>query len=121
MNKYIVKESWTIIYNNPITLKVGEEIKIDHTKKEDNPDWQGWIWCKHFDNEGWVPVQILTIIEHGEIYSKAIVEENYSAKEINVTTGDSVFGHKILNGWLWCKKEGTEEYGWLPLHNLAIE
>jgi|WetSurMetagenome_2_1015567.scaffolds.fasta_scaffold360067_2 hypothetical protein len=119
MNKYIVKQKWTTIYNNPIVLNAGQEIKIDNTKKEENHDWFGWVWCISDDNEGWIPIQILNIIEQGDKHSKALVEENYSAKEINADIGDIVFGDKVLNGWLWCKKKGTEDYGWLPLQNLS--
>jgi hypothetical protein len=64
---------------------------------------------------GLVPIQILDIVEKGDAVSRAVAKENYSAKELNVTKGEFVIGEISLNGWLFCRKESEEEFGWLPL------
>ena len=71
------------------------------------------------DNRGWVPEQILNVTHTTDKHSKATVLENYSAEELNADPGELVIGDKIINGWLWCRKEGTEESGWLPIDNLS--
>jgi hypothetical protein len=46
-----------------------------------------------------------------------IISEYYSAKELNVNEGDSVFLLKELNGWYWVKHSKTDEEGWIPKEN----
>jgi len=119
MSKYIVIKEWSVVYNDPLKLTTGQEVLIDFNRKEVNPDWKGWVWCETSDNRGWVPEQILKITDTEDKHSKATVLENYSAAELNADPGDTVNGDKIINSWLWCMKEGTEESGWLPLDNLS--
>jgi len=119
MNKYIVTKKWSVVYSDPVELISGQEIILDKNRIEDNPDWKGWVWCEASNNKGWVPEQILNITEINPEYSKATVLENYSAAELNVDHGETIYGDKIINGWLWCRKEGSEEFGWLPLDNLS--
>jgi len=115
MRNYLAIKDWTTTFNYPIIVSKGDKILIDLLKKEDNPDWQGWFWCTFREAEGWIPEQIVDVIESNTISAGAVVIESYSAQELNVKTGENVLGEKILNGWLWCKKEGEETYGWLPL------
>ena len=119
MNKYIVTKKWSVVYSDPLELIPGQEVIIDNNRKEDNPDWKGWVWCVTSDNKGWVPEQILRIAYSDKKFSKAIVMQNYSAEELNADPGETVTGDKKINGWLWCRKEGTEKSGWLPLDNLS--
>jgi hypothetical protein len=119
MNKYIVIKKWSVIYTDPLKLTSGQEVLIDINRKEENPDWKGWVWCETSDNRGWVPEQILNVTHTTDKHSKATVLENYSAEELNADPGELVIGDKIINGWLWCRKEGTEESGWLPIDNLS--
>jgi len=120
MSRYLVIKEWRSLYPNPILLNRGSEVIIDNTRKETDPDWKGWVWCRSVEKEGWVPIQLLNIVEEGDLISKAIALEDYSANELNVTMGEFVIGETSLNGWLWCKKEGDEEFGWLPLDVLEI-
>ena len=119
MNRYIVTKKWSVVYTDPLSLTAGQEVLIDNNRKEENPDWKGWVWCETSDNRGWVPEQILKISYTADKHSKATVLENYTAAELNADPGDTVNGDKIINGWLWCRKKGTEEFGWLPLDNLS--
>lgn len=115
MSRYLVIKEWRSLYPNPILLNRGSEVIIDNTRKETDPDWKGWVWCRSVEKEGWVPRQILNHVEDGEIISRAIAQEDYSAKELNVEKGELVIGEKRLNGWLWCRKETQDDFGWLPL------
>ena len=119
MKKWLVIEPWTIVYKNPIQLKAGEEVIIDFTRREEDPEWQGWVWVRSHDYAGWVPVQVIGEIGEGEHEAKARITADYSAKEINATIGDVVTGTTIMNGWLWCCKTDTADFGWLPLKNLT--
>ena len=121
MNRYRVTERWTAAYDDPITLKSGQEVLIDHTRAEDDPEWQGWVWCVVNGNAGWAPEQMLEIIEQGDGRSRAQATVDYSAQELDAEPGDIVCGNTIINGWLWCAKQGSDEFGWLPLKNLALE
>ncbi|WP_165020951.1 SH3 domain-containing protein [Dysgonomonas sp. ZJ279] len=119
MKIYIVIKDWITDYPNPITLRGGQVVMIDNSKKDDTPDWQGWVWCISNDNAGWVPEQILQIRDRtSSSISKAMVLEDYSAKEHNVAVGETVVGDRIVNGWLYCRKMDEEVFGWIPLSNL---
>lgn len=118
VNEYRVIEEWKSNYPNPIILKSGENVIIDNTKINDEIDWKGWVWCITKNNAGWVPEQILTSKKTTNSLSNAFVSEDYSANELNVSIGDIVMGCKFLNGWLWCQKENSNIFGWLPIRNL---
>ncbi len=118
MNKYRVTERWSAVYDDPIIMKAGQEVVIDHTRPEEDPEWRGWVWCVADNAQGWAPAQMLDICERGVDRSRAMANADYSAQEIDAEPGDIVCGNVILNGWLWCRKERSDEYGWLPLRNL---
>lgn len=122
MTKYIVLERWDASYENPIVLKKNERVTIDMSVKESDPEWVNWVWCIAENGmDGWVPTQILEIqdiLSDGR--QTATVSEDYSAYELSVSKNDVVICSKILNGWLWCKKEKTDQEGWIPLRNVKI-
>lgn len=117
---YLVTQDWTIMYTDPIILEKGQKVIIDNSKIENDPEWKNWVWCISENNSGWGPVQILSNGDNVDsLKTEAIVLENYSAKELNVTKGEKVKGNKIVNGWLWCAKIDNEDFGWLPMKNLS--
>lgn len=119
MNTYKVIKERKAVYENPITLVAGQEVMVDGSKINSDPDRTGWLWCVSADNSGWVPQQILTIVaQTTERLLKASVNEDYSAQELTVVLNDEVIGSKILDGWLWGHKN-EEEWGWVPLENLT--
>lgn len=118
MKKWIVTETWEVVYHNPIILQKGEYVTIDFTKREENPDWQGWLWVISHNNAGWVPMQVLDVTGDASEKTAAVVNAFYSAQELPAQRGDFVEGDGIVNGWLWCRKPGTETFGWLPLQQL---
>lgn len=119
MKKWIVTEAWEVVYHNPIILQAGEHVTIDFTRREENPDWQGWLWVNSHNNAGWVPQQVLEVTGAAGEKTEAVVTAFYSAQELAAERGDRVEGDELLNGWLWCRKPGTESFGWLPLQHLT--
>lgn len=116
MHRFIVIEQWISQYPNPIQLQPGEQVIVDQSRVEENPEWQGWLWCTVNNISGWVPRQILREkdSENGE-YS---VIFEYSARELTAQTGEHVQGEQILNGWLWGESRETGQTGWIPLDHL---
>ena len=97
----------------PIELKQGDRV-IPGKHFTEDPDWSRWIECETLEGKrGWVPEQYLTL--SGET---AIVRCDYSAKELTVAQGDDVVSDKVINGWAWAQNT-DEEWGWVPLKNLA--
>jgi hypothetical protein len=121
MNRYTVVKPWVVKYPDPIVLAPGQQVVIDTARTEDNPDWQGWAWCRSQDKEGWVPLQALEVRTQAGPVVTALAREGYSARELGVAAGDVVEGDLITNGWLWCRMQGGIDYGWVPLVNLAKE
>lgn len=111
--RYRVIKEYGDAPENPISISKGEDLDV---LDESNPqgDWPNWILCSTGEREGWIPRQIVEI--RGE---KALVLEDYTAREHNLKTGDILFSEKELNGWIWGWKE-TEpgQWGWAPLNHL---
>lgn len=122
MTKYIVLERWDESYENPIVLKKSDRVTIDLSVKDCDPEWINWVWCIAENGmNGWVPTQILKIQDTlSDKTQIATASEDYSAYELSVSEGDIVIGSKILNGWLWCRKENSDKEGWVPLRNVKI-
>ncbi|MFH6987644.1 SH3 domain-containing protein [Flavobacterium collinsii] len=109
MKVFKILEAYKIQYENPITLNIGETVKLGEEETEEK--WKGWIWAENESNKGWVPVQILEISTDKK---KAKVLEYYTAKELNVDKDDEILKIKSLNGWTWVRKILTNEEGWIP-------
>lgn len=120
MTKYIVLERWDESYENPIALKKSDRVTIDLSVKDSDLEWINWVWCIAENGmHGWVPTQILKIQDPlSDKTQIATASEDYSAYELSVSEGDIVIGSKILNGWLWCRKENSDKEGWVPLRNV---
>jgi len=113
--KYTVIRQHISNYPEPIILTKGEKVRLGH-EYSGTEDWPNWVYCYKLDSSkaGWVPKQIIKKI--GKTYG--IVKENYTAKELNVEKGEQVECKKKLNGWIWCRKDGNCEEGWVPESNL---
>lgn len=120
MRKYVVIEKWVESYENPIVLKKDDRVSVDLSVKDPDADWVGWVWCTSTAQmTGWVPTQILKILSNNPDNTQtAVVTENYSANELSVDRGDILLGDRILNGWLWCRKQDSEQNGWVPERNV---
>lgn len=117
MRKYIVIQKWIESYENPIVLNKGDRVSVDLSVKDPDVDW---VWCTSpAQMVGWVPTQILSVLEDSPDNTQtAVVTEDYSAYELPVDRGDVVIGDRVMNGWLWCRKEDLEQEGWIPLRNV---
>jgi len=97
-------------YEKPLILIKGELIKLGQRAPEEN--WRDWIWAENRNKEsGWIPIQI---VDFSEDKTAGIVLENYSAKELNIKTGELVTKIKSINGWTWVKRESDNAEGWIP-------
>lgn len=112
--KYIVMKSHVSNYPDPICLDEGDFVSIGE-KYKGPENWDGWVYCSEekYKRKGWVPEQIISKRTDG---SGAIIRR-YTAKELNVSSGEILIGLEELNGWLWCEKIDGE-VGWVPKENL---
>jgi len=80
--KVRVQRKYEAQYRDPIQVKAGESVEVE---RADNDD-PGWLWCRATDcREGWVPVELLS----GQ-GARAVMREDYSAKELAVFPGKFV-------------------------------
>ena len=94
-------------YLNPISFKKGERVK---TGKLDS-EYQGWVKVITADgNEGWAPVQYLSISEETRT-GRAV--SNYTAKELNTELNEELVIHLELNDWCWAENS-KGHCGWVP-------
>ncbi|CAH8718789.1 SH3 domain-containing protein [Paenibacillus thiaminolyticus] len=101
-------------YPQPIRLSAGQRVILG--RLDDGPEgWRNWRYCYTLDRklEGWVPEQIIEKRDQ-----EGIILEAYCAHELNVDPGDIVNVHRELNKWVWCRREGEEEWGWVPLDHV---
>jgi len=109
--QYLVIQDHTSEYPEPITFEKGAHLTVGE-KYEGPEDWKNWIFCESPGQKGgWVPAQIIEIVND----KAARAREAYTARELNVRQGDVLLGSKTLNGWVWCKRSGSAESGWVPL------
>jgi hypothetical protein len=91
-----------------LTLRKGDVVRIE---REDN-EYEGFAWCDSGGKYGWVPLDIIELIDD----IRGSLKEDYSSRELAVNLRDVVKGYTIVSGWLWAKKVGTWEEGWVPLN-----
>lgn len=103
-------------YSEPITFEKGADLSIGE-KYQGDEDWDNWYFCTTPGQKGgWVPAQVIENVK----LETSIALESYTARELNVQTGETVVGERILNGWVWCKKTESPESGWIPLSCLKL-
>jgi hypothetical protein len=109
---HTVTKAYERLYNDPITLKQGERVRV--TKLD---LWDGvhpWRWCINAaQKEGWVPESYLLI--DGE---EATAKQEYSAWELTVAQGEFVRSLYGESGWYWCENTQGEQ-GWIPANCLS--
>ncbi len=112
--QFLVIQDHTSEYPEPITFEKGAPLTVGE-KYEGPEGWDNWIFCESPGQKGgWVPAQIIEIVKD----KSARAREDYTARELNVRKGDLLLGSKTLNGWVWCKRSGSLESGWVPFANL---
>lgn len=112
--KYAVVKSHRSEYPHPISFKKGDPLAI-REKYEGPEGWSDWYFCTTPGHTGgWVPAQAIERLGDGT----GRASEDYIARELNVDEGDLLFGSRLLNGWVWCRRPSGTESGWVPLENL---
>lgn len=100
-------------YDDPITLKKGDEVRI--TKRELWDDEYPWVWAINAEGkEGWVPE---TFIQGDE--EQGLAKYDYNALEITVEEGETVDILEETNGWYWVTN-ATGNSGWVPITNITL-
>ncbi len=118
MNQYIVIQSHSSNYPNPIRLRQGERVQIGE-KYEGPEQWNNWYFCKNEAGiAGWVPEQVF--IRHSNDDSEGIAVEEYDAFEMDAVPGDKITALRELNGWIWGVRETDGMKGWVPLDHLQL-
>ena len=109
-SKYIVLEAYENSNLQPIELNAGDKVSVGE-KSEDHSSWDNWVYCVSMTTgkSGWTPIQILQV--EGEF---AVVTEDYTARELTVKVGERLQGSKELNGWIWCERQESSDFGWVP-------
>jgi Variant SH3 domain len=108
----LVVASYDSQYPDPISMNVGDQLKI---VKRTDVEWPGWVFCESQTlKKGWVPENSIKI--KGE---SAVAMQNYVAREVSVMEGEIVRIETVESGWAWVTNM-TNETGWVPLKNLKI-
>lgn len=111
---YLVVTAHQSEYPDPISFSKGALLEIGD-KYQGPEDWQNWYFCSTETHPGgWVPIQVFETIQDG----KGIALEDYCARELDVIPGDTLYGTRMLNGWLWSQRQDENDSGWVPLANL---
>lgn len=98
-------------YPDPINFAKGTPLLI-HDKYEGDEGWENWYFCVIPEHSGgWVPGQL---IEWSDDRHHGTSKESYSARELNVSTGDILTGTREMNGWVWCLRSSDQKEGWVP-------
>lgn len=93
-------------YQDPLELRQGEVVLAGKQDRE----WPEFIWCRNRKGKGgWVPQSKLAT--QGKT---AIVLTHYSARELDVTAGETVAMGEVTGGWCWVTRENGDQ-GWVPL------
>ncbi|HDS1736282.1 SH3 domain-containing protein [Pseudomonas hunanensis] len=112
--KYVVIKGHRSEYPRPIRFAKGEMLAIGQ-RYEGEESWQDWYLCSCAGQEaGWVPAQVIERLSVAQ--GRAL--EQYSAHELDVDPGQLVEGLRLLNGWVWCRRQVNGELGWLPAEKL---
>lgn len=112
--KLVVIEPHRSEYPFPITFDKGAPLHIGE-KYTGSENWEEWYFCSTpGQKDGWVPGQVIERIDD----ASGIAKEAYTAKELDVDTGEVLMGFKELNGWIWCRRLSQSDEGWVPLKNV---
>jgi hypothetical protein len=110
---FVVKTARTTDFPDPISLRKGDIVEIGERSNEE--EWANWIMSKFKDKSGWVPEQIIKVINN----KQGVIIEDYTANELTVSEGDIIVSNRELNGWIFGYNTRRErEMGWVPKENV---
>lgn len=113
LKQYKVVSSHVSNYPDPIVLNKDQEVYYG----EEDTQFPNWIFCRSIitGKKGWVPKQILT---SPNILGISKVTKDYSAHELTINHGETLYGLEHLNDWTYCKTK-SGEFGWIPTFCLS--
>ncbi|WP_197081575.1 SH3 domain-containing protein [Chromobacterium sp. LK1] len=114
---YIAIQNHTPEHSAPISFAKGAPLLVGE-RYEGPEGWENWYFCETPGQAagGWVPGQLIEYID-----GKALARDSYSAQELDIQAGERLLGSKTLNGWLWCRRQDGEAFGWVPLNILRLQ
>ena len=113
--KFTVIQARKSDYPNPIILSKNTKVEIG--LRSENTEWDNWIKCKSGNISGWVPIQIILILDK----NYGVVLEDYSANELDIEIDNVFISMRELNGWHYGYLENnSNNFGWIPKQNLKI-
>jgi hypothetical protein len=113
-NQYRVVKAYQSPYPDPILFQAGEQVEIGEKFSED-PDWDGWVWCKgEVGQQAWVPLQYLTVKDGNGVF-----KNSYNALELSVNPGEVLSVYEEINGFGMAEKADGSK-GWVPLRILVL-
>ncbi|MBN6790112.1 UNVERIFIED_ORG: hypothetical protein J2W65_001469 [Pseudomonas parafulva] len=111
---FIVIERHRSAYRRPLHFAQGTLLEVG-PRFESEPGMQDWYLCSCTGQEpGWVPEQLIERLD----FNQGRALDHYCAHELDVEPGQLVERLRLLNGWLWCRRHGDGELGWLPVGKL---
>jgi hypothetical protein len=95
---------------DPIRVKAGDVVSIDHEKKTDIP---GWVWCTSRPGKsGWVPAVYLDRRDNiGRLRC------DYDAIELTIRVGELLTVHKMESSFYWVTDRNGRQ-GWVPMDHV---
>lgn len=113
MRRARIKTAYATQYHDPIVMREGESVSIG----ERDTEFLGWVWCTDSGGKsGWCPERMLRFRDDGT----AVFTQDYSARELDVTAGESVVVEHEESGWVWVTRDNGES-GWVPSSVIALE
>ncbi|WP_305806561.1 SH3 domain-containing protein [Stenotrophomonas sp. YIM B06876] len=99
-------------YRHPLHFHAGQVVELGVRDEE----WPAFAWVRTADGSaGWAPVAWLRVLDNG----RAEALRDYTARELDVDSGELVELHHEHGGWWWSERaNGTQ--GWLPAHDLEL-
>ncbi len=113
--KGIVTQAYQRVYDDPVSLKAGEVVRVTERDLWNNDERYPWIWCINADGKaGWAPEQFIEV--EGE---QGIARYDYNAIELTVPEGETVEIWEEVNGWYWVTDQPGNA-GWVPTTHITL-
>lgn len=110
----IVTQAYQRLYDDPVSLKAGEGVRVTERDLWNDDARYVWIWCINADGKaGWAPEQFIEV--DGD---QGIAKYDYNAIELTVPEGETVTIVQEVNGWYWVT-DSTGDAGWVPITHIT--
>jgi len=110
----VVTQPYQRVYDDPVSLKAGDVVRITERDLWNDDERYVWIWCINAeDKAGWVPEQFIEV--NGE---QGTAKRDYNAIELTVPEGETVEILEEGNGWYWVTNQAANA-GWVPTTHIT--